>query len=98
MDLPECDTLRHMKEIKRVSLRDLHEKTGTVIREAAVAGYAVVVTDRGKPLVTITPYDEGVERRRFSERALSPAFVRMQEKQIAGDSTNDVSEDRGVAK
>ena len=83
-----------MSRIKRISLRELHEKTGTLIREASAAGYSVVVTDRGKPLATITPYTADVERRSFRERDLSPAFEALQGRRASGNSTADVSDDR----
>jgi prevent-host-death family protein len=83
-----------MGEIKRISLRELHERTGTLIREASTAGYTVVVTDRGKPLATITPYSDDVERRRFRDREMSSAFRALQRREPDGDSTHDVSDDR----
>ena len=83
-----------MSKFKRISLRELHEKTGMLIREASASGYSVVVTDRGKPLATITPYTADVERRTFRERELSPAFAALQRRRASGDSTTDVSDDR----
>ena len=85
-----------MSAFKRISLRELHEKTGTLIREASAGGHSVVVTDRGKPLVTITPYLPDVERRRFRDREMAPAFVALQRRDAAGDSTHDVSADRDL--
>jgi prevent-host-death family protein len=86
-----------MSTIRRISLRELHERTGSLIREASAAGYSVVVTDRGQPIATITPYAPDAERRAFRERQLSPAFTALQRKRALGDSTLDVSEDRGSA-
>ncbi len=78
-----------MWSIRRISLRELHQRTGSLIREASAAGYAVVVTDRGRPIATITPYAADTERQRFRKRLLSPAFEALQRKQLAGDSTSD---------
>ena len=83
-----------MTSIRRISLRELHEKTGSLIREASAAGYAVVVTDRGQPIATISPYAPDAERRQFRDRTISPAFAALQRKRITGDSTADVSDDR----
>ena len=86
-----------MTSIRRISLRELHERTGSLIREASAAGYAVVVTDRGHPIATITPYAPDSERRRFENRQLTSAFEALQRKRVRGDSTADVSNDRGAA-
>lgn len=83
-----------MTPIRRISLRELHERTGSLIREASAAGYSVVVTDRGQPIATITPYEPDADRRRFAERELTPAFAAFQRKSVAGDATTEVSEDR----
>ena len=83
-----------MTSPKRISLRELHERTGSLVREAAAGGYAVVVTDRGRPVATIVPYAEHDERRRFRDRALSPAFAAIQKRRIKGDSSLGISEDR----
>jgi prevent-host-death family protein len=52
--------------MKRVTLRGLHEWTGAVVREAA-AGFEVVVTDRGRPIATIVPFEPRSARVRFQE-------------------------------
>lgn len=86
-----------MSSIRRISLRELHERTGALIREASAAGYTVVVTDRGQPIATIVPYVPDAERRQFRNRQVSPAFAALQRKRFLGDSTLDVSDDRGLA-
>ena len=83
-----------MAKIRRVTLRELHERTGTLIREATAAGYSVVVTDHGRPLATITPYEPDADRLRFRERRLSTSFAALQRKLVANDSAADVSDDR----
>ncbi len=79
--------------MKRVTLRELHEQTGAVVREAA-AGYEVVVTDRGRPIATIMPYEPRHARVTFRERPLLPAFELLQRRRLAGDATAGVSADR----
>jgi prevent-host-death family protein len=84
-----------MARVKRITLKELHEKTGSLVRESATSGYAVVVTDRGRPVATILPYQEQHERRRFSERVLRPDFTRLVlGHAVAGSSTETVSADR----
>ena len=83
-----------MTPARRISLRELHERTGSLIREAAAAGYSVVVTDRGQPVATITPFHAESERRRFAERTLLPAFAALQKRTLNGDSSLGVSADR----
>jgi prevent-host-death family protein len=43
--------------MKRISIRELHEKTGEYIRQASKAG-AIYVTDHGKTVAKIVP-EEG---------------------------------------
>ena len=64
------------------------------MREAALAGYSVVITDRGRPLATIAPYVDLDERRSFRDRELSPEFAAVQKRSISGDSADGISDDR----
>jgi prevent-host-death family protein len=79
--------------MRRVSLRELHEQTGHLVREAA-AGYTVVVTDRGRPIATIVPYDSVHPRATFATRELLPEFAELDQHHFASDATADVSADR----
>jgi antitoxin (DNA-binding transcriptional repressor) of toxin-antitoxin stability system len=72
----------------------LHEHTGALVREAAQAGYAVVVTDRGRPVATMAPWEAQDERRAFRDRELSTAFLAVQRKRPLRDSSADISADR----
>ena len=83
-----------MTPIRRISLRELHEHTGSLVREAAAAGYSVVITDRGRPLATLAPYAERDERRVFADRELSPEFAAVQARLLSGDSADGISDDR----
>ena len=71
----------------------MHERTGSLVREAAAGGYAVVVTDRGRPVATLAPYVEPDERRRFRDRVLLPEFAALT-RVVDGDSSAGISEDR----
>ncbi len=81
--------------MKRVSLRELHENTGSLVREAVLLG-GMVITDRGEPIARIEPETRFVDRP-FQRRRVLPAF---QELLDAGalrggtDSTQIVREDR----
>ena len=83
-----------MSPPRRISLRELHERTGSLIREASAAGYSVVVTDRGQPIATIMPYQVDTDRKRFADRELLPAFAALQRRAVTGNATLDVSDDR----
>lgn len=54
-----CGTMCHMNTRKEISIRDLHERTGALVREAAAGHYAVIITDRGRPVATMTPFIDG---------------------------------------
>ena len=68
-----CVTVRHMKH---VSLRELREKTGSLIRDARrLAG--PIVTDRGAPIARIEPIDSRPAPNPFLSRKLLPADQRL---------------------
>jgi prevent-host-death family protein len=82
--------------MKRVSIRQLHEKTGEYIRKAAREG-ELLITDRGKTIAKIVPQHETPERPYFARRVLTPGFRRLMKtgKLRSGtDATRIVSEDR----
>jgi prevent-host-death family protein len=78
---------------RRISIRELHERTGTLVREAAAARYVVVVTDRGRPVATLAPYVERDGHRTFRDRVLLPEFAAFK-RRIAGDSSVGIADDR----
>jgi hypothetical protein len=43
-----------MRNMKTISLKERHERTGAWVRKAVELG-AIVVTERGKPLVRLEP-------------------------------------------
>ena len=89
-----CVTLCHMTPIKNISIRDLHARTGALVREAAAGAYAFVVTDRGRPVATISPFVESEPRRSFRDRRILPTFAKIERRGLTGDSTKGISADR----
>lgn len=82
--------------MKQVTLRELHENTGTLVREAVRLG-GIVVTDRGTPIARIEPANRQRAGKPFKQRRILPAY---QELLDAGalrggtDSTQMIREDR----
>ena len=90
---PRCVTLCHMKTI---SIRQLHEKTGEWVRDAARQG-ELTVTDRGRAVARIVPHVAEPEVPYFARRKLSPSFTTLAASgRLRGgtDSTQIVSDDR----
>jgi antitoxin (DNA-binding transcriptional repressor) of toxin-antitoxin stability system len=82
--------------MKQVSLRELHEKTGALIRSAKRLG-GLVVTDRGAPIARIEPVDSRPAPNPFLSRKVLPAYQRLFRSGRLGrgpDSTQIVSDDR----
>ena len=82
--------------MKQVSLRELHEKTGTLIRNARRLG-GLVVTDRGAPIARIEPVESRSAPNPFLSRKVLPAYERLLRSKRLGqrpDSTEIVSDDR----
>ena len=82
--------------MKQISIRELHEKTGEYIRQAAKAG-AIYVTDRGRTVAKIVPQEELPPVPYFAQRKLIPGFRKLLKTgKLSGgpDSTILVSEDR----
>ncbi len=86
-------TLRHMK---RVTLRQLHAKTGELVRQASRHGQ-ILVTDNGRTIAKILPETDGGGVPYFSQRKCSTAFSRLDRSGKTGrgtDVTQLVSEER----
>lgn len=82
--------------MKTIAIRELHQKTGKYVREAARVG-EIYITDRGKTVAKIVPHEEPEQAPYFAHRKLTPAFRRlMKTGKLRGgtDSTQIVSEDR----
>lgn len=85
-----------MRHMKQVSLRELHEKTGLLIRDARRVG-GLIVTDRGTAIARIEPVDSRPSPNPFLSRKLLPAYQRLLRSGRLGrgtDSTQSVSDDR----
>ncbi len=75
----------------RISIRELHNRTGKWIRNAAREG-KIVVTDRGEPIAAIGPFSAEEAATPFSKRREIPAFRNLPK--VKGDSSHFVSDDR----
>ena len=85
-----------MRHMKQVSLRELHEKTGLLIRDARRVG-GLIVTDRGTAIARIEPVDYRPAPNPFLARQVLPAYQRLLRSGRLGrgtDSTQSVSDDR----
>ena len=82
--------------MKTVSIRELHEKTGALVREARRLG-GLIVTERGAPVARIEPLDSRPRANPFRDRGLLPGYARLVRSGKLGggaESTRIVSEDR----
>jgi len=77
--------------MRKITIRDLHIKTGEWVRKAA-SGDNVVITDRGRPVATLAALDERDLGTPFSQRRTLPEFEALPA--LPGDSSTYVSEDR----
>jgi antitoxin (DNA-binding transcriptional repressor) of toxin-antitoxin stability system len=60
--------------MKTISLRELHESTGTWVREALRVG-ALVITDRGTPIARLEAVTTEYQVNPFLSRKLRPGFA-----------------------
>jgi prevent-host-death family protein len=82
--------------MKQVTLRELHENTGTLVREAVRLG-GLVVTDRGTPIARIEPASRPTTDKPFKRRRILPAYQELLDAralQGGTDSTQIIQEDR----
>jgi len=82
--------------MKQVTLRELHENTGTLVREAVRLG-GLVVTDRGTPIARIEPAHRPASDKPFKRRRILPAYQKLLDAralQGGTDSTQIIEEDR----
>lgn len=80
----------------KISIRELHRRTGKHIRRAAEVG-EIYITDRGKTVAKIVPEEEPPRTPYFAHRKLTPAFRKLMEAgTLRGgtDSTTIISQDR----
>ena len=82
--------------MKRVTLHELHENTGTLVREAVRLG-GLVITDRGMPIARIESANRPLTDKPFKHRRILPAYQELLDAhalQGDTDSTQIVREDR----
>ena len=88
-----CVTVRHMKT---VTIRELHAKTGELVRDASRHGH-IVVTDNGHAIAKIVAETNETRVPYFARRKPSAAFARLDASGKTGrgtDATRLISEDR----
>ncbi len=80
--------------MKRVSIRQLHEKTGEWVRLAKMHEQ-IIITERGRPVAALAPVRAPAKRNRFHARKLLPAYKKLRGKLSGGtDSGTILSEER----
>jgi antitoxin (DNA-binding transcriptional repressor) of toxin-antitoxin stability system len=83
--------------MKTISLTELHAQTGAWVRKAVELG-AIVVTERGKPLVRLEAVVQVNPTNPFRMRRLRPGYVRLRGKLGRGtDSAAIIAADRARA-
>lgn len=79
----------HIVHMKAISIRELHLQTGTWLRRIRQGG-PIVVTDRGRPIVTLVPFDERSRAKGLPDR--ESEILKLP--RIPVDSATFISEDR----
>jgi prevent-host-death family protein len=82
--------------MKTVTIRQLHAKTGELVREASRHGH-ILVTDNGRTIAKIVPEANEPRVPYFARRKPSTAFSKLDATGKAGrgiDATRLISEDR----
>ncbi len=67
-----------------LSLRDLRNKLGAVVREVAYTGHEAIITDNGREVAVIISLDD---YERLHEHADVPDALRLRDMRAAGDYT-----------
>ena len=62
--------------MKSISLRKLHERTGAWVRKAVKLG-AIIVTERGKPLMRLMAVSDARPVKPYRVRRLRPGYARL---------------------
>jgi len=82
--------------MKTVTIRQLHAKTGELVRQASRHGQ-ILVTDNGRTIAKIVPETDASGAPYFSQRKPSVAFSRLDRTDKTGrgtDVTQLIAEDR----
>jgi antitoxin (DNA-binding transcriptional repressor) of toxin-antitoxin stability system len=75
----------------RITIRDLHMKTGEWVRKAGHSG-SIVVMDRKRPVAKLVSFTSEDEGRAFADRPLVKGFSALPK--LRHDSTRYLAEDR----
>jgi prevent-host-death family protein len=78
-----------VKARESVSIRELHEKTGEIVRRAGASRTPVLVTDRGE-VVAVLVRPDAVPLAKRPKQVLLPEYVRLI---LNGPKSDDVLED-----
>jgi prevent-host-death family protein len=76
-----------------VTMRELHARTGHIVRQAASHG-KVVVTERGVPVAELHPYVPLTAAQRWKRRRILPEYARIMNRPMGTDITASISADR----
>lgn len=82
--------------MKQMTLAELNEKTGALVREAVRLG-GIVITDRGMPIARIEPANLQAVDNPFRRRRILPEYQELLDAGALGsgtDSTQIIREDR----
>jgi prevent-host-death family protein len=82
--------------MKTISIRELHNRTGELVREASSHG-EIRVTDNGRVVARIVPQADTAKIPYFARRKPSAAFKRLDDSGKTGrgaDSSITISQDR----
>ena len=82
--------------MKTITIRELHNRTGELVREASRQG-EIRVTDNGRVVARIVPLAEAAKIPYFARRKPSAGFKRLDDSGKTGrgaDSTMSISQDR----
>lgn len=81
----------YIVHMKQITIRELHIKTGEWVRQTG-SEERIVITDRGRPIATLVPFQPEDRCTLFSKRKMLPEFEVLP--LHPGDSTPYISEDR----
>jgi antitoxin (DNA-binding transcriptional repressor) of toxin-antitoxin stability system len=79
--------------MRKVTIKELHQTTGTCVRRAGASKLPVLVTDHGKPVALLSNPSLVKPKRR--KRTLLPEFKILMAKAPSGDTLEDLNAVRG---
>lgn len=78
---------------RRITIKQLHAKTGEQVRLAAASRTPVVVTDQGEPVAVLA--NPALLKKQRRKRVLLADFVRLMERTPSADVADDLDAVRG---